>query len=333
MTVKKPVIITPGEPAGIGAEITIKAWLAGKKDICFIDNPDRIKQIANQLNAPINIKTIDDVVQFTKLENKLHILPIEWPVTPIFGKPDSRNGSTVIKAIETAVELCRENIVAGMVTNPIHKSTLYNAGFGYPGHTEFLASKCEVEKGGPLMMLNCPELNVVPLTIHIPLDEVPETISRGSIIAAGKLIDKCLRKYFARNTPSIAVTGLNPHAGEDNKMGHEEKDIIIPAINDLRLSGVNATGPFPADTLFHPEARKKYDAVIGMYHDQVLIPIKTIDFYGSVNITLGLDFIRTSPDHGTGLDIAGDGSARAESLIAAITMATKMHLKAEEAFE
>lgn len=324
MSAIRPFVITPGDPAGIGAEITIKSWCAGYKDICLIESPDRIEKIATELDTPIAIKTITHPNQFT-IENKvLQIVPIDWPVTPVAGSPDSRNGQTVVDAIATAAEFCREKSAAGMVTNPIHKSTLYDAGFTYPGHTEFLASIGEVAVGGPMMMLACNQLKVVPLTIHIPISEIANNLSQGLIVSAVSLLDMSLRRFFAINTPRIAVTGLNPHAGENGRIGSEDEDIIRPAIINLKKSGICVTGPCPADSLFHAEARKNFDAVLGMYHDQVLIPLKTIDFFGSVNITLGLDFIRTSPDHGTGLDIAGSGVARPDSLIAAIKMAQKM---------
>ena len=175
-----------------------------------------------------------------------------------------------------------------------------------------------------MMMLTSDELSVVPLTIHIPINDVPKSISKQSIITAAQLLDASLKRFFGLSTPRIAIAGLNPHAGENGNIGCEDRDIIQPAITDLQQSGLKVTGPFPADTLFHKEARKAYNAVIGMYHDQVLIPMKTLNFFGAVNITLGLDLIRTSPDHGTGLDIAGLGTARPDSLIAAINMARKM---------
>jgi len=181
-----------------------------------------------------------------------------------------------------------------------------------------------VDRGGPMMMLASDELRVVPLTIHIPVKDVANSISKQSIVTAAQLLDASLKRFFGLSTPRIAIAGLNPHAGENGNIGREDQDIIQPAITDLQQSGFKVTGPYPADTLFHEEARKSYDAVIGMYHDQVLIPLKTLDFFGGVNITLGLNFIRTSPDHGTGLNIAGSGTARPDSLVAAINMARKM---------
>ena len=325
----RPFIVTPGEPAGIGAEIAVKSWCAGHRDICVIEAPERLAEIAATLGAPIAIKTIAHPDQFNADQDALHVMPINWPVPPIAGSPDSRNGQVVIDAITTASRFCRSGAASGMVTNPIQKSSLYDAGFGYPGHTEFLASLGHVDAGGPMMMLACDDLKVVPLTIHIPISAVAGSLSKDMIITAGHLLDASLRQFFAMTAPRIAVAGLNPHAGENSSLGKEDHDIIQPAITSLQQSGINITGPHPADSLFHAEARKTYDVVLGMYHDQALIPLKTLDFFGGVNITLGLDFIRTSPDHGTGLDIAGSGTARPDSLMAAIKMARKMSAAAQ----
>jgi 4-hydroxythreonine-4-phosphate dehydrogenase len=324
MSTRRPFIVTPGEPAGIGAEITLKSWHAGQRDICVIESPDRLADIAAKLGIPLFIRAITHPDQFTADDQTLHVIPIDWPVLPVFGSPDHRNGQIVIDSISIAAAFCRDGSAAGMVTNPIQKATLYAAGFAHPGHTEFLASLASVDRGGPMMMLASDELRVVPLTIHIPVKDVPHSISKQSIITTAQLLDASLKRFFGLSTPRIAIAGLNPHAGENGTIGHEDQDIIQPAITDLQQIGIKVTGPFPADTLFHHEARKSYDAVIGMYHDQVLIPLKTLDFFGGVNITLGLDFIRTSPDHGTGLNIAGTGTARPDSLMAAIDMARKM---------
>ncbi len=319
-----PLIVTPGEPAGIGAEITIKSWHNGQRDICVIESPDRLADIAAKLGIPLSIRSITHPDQFTAGGESLHVIPVDWPAPPVFGSPDHRNGQIVIDSITTAASFCRDGSAAGMVTNPIQKATLYEGGFRYPGHTEFLASLASGNRGGPMMMLASDELKVVPLTIHIPVKDVASTISKQSIVTAAQLLDASLKQFFGLSVPRIAIAGLNPHAGENGNIGREDQDIIQPAITDLQQIGVKVTGPYPADTLFHEEARKSYDAVIGMYHDQVLIPLKTLDFFGGVNITLGLDFIRTSPDHGTGLDIAGSGTARPDSLMAAINMARKM---------
>jgi 4-hydroxythreonine-4-phosphate dehydrogenase len=229
----------------------------------------------------------------------------------------------VIEAIKTAALLAKERRVKAMVTNPIQKSSLYAAGFSSPGHTEYLG---ELDGMGvkPVMMLANDTLKTVPLTIHIPLAEVPAAITSSEIIRTAHILHDALHRDFGYAKPRIAVAGLNPHAGEDGTMGQEERDIIAPALEELRRAGVMASGPFPADTLFHEERRQDYDAVLAMYHDQALIPVKSLDFFGGVNITLGLSFIRTSPDHGTALDQAGAGTANPQSLIAAITMANTM---------
>jgi 4-hydroxythreonine-4-phosphate dehydrogenase len=324
MSTSRPLILTPGEPAGVGAEITIKSWHAGQRNICVFESPNRLADIAAKLGIPLSIRAITHPDQFLNGDGSLHVIPIDWPVPPVFGSPNHHNGQIVIDSIAAAVEFCRSGSTIGMVTNPIQKATLKEAGFRYPGHTEFLASLASVDCGGPLMMLASDELRVVPLTVHVPLRDVPDSISTRSIITAAKLLDVNLKQFFGLSTPRIAIAGLNPHAGENNNIGIEDQAIIQPAITDLQQTGLKVTGPHPADTLFHEEARKSYDAVIGMYHDQVLIPLKTCNFFSGVNITLGLDFIRTSPDHGTGLDIAGSGTARPDSLMAAINMAQKM---------
>ena len=243
---------------------------------------------------------------------------------PIAGYPDTVNAPVIIDAIRQAVLWSQSGEAAGVVTNPIQKSCLYKAGFSFPGHTEYLSSLATTMPGGPLMMLACDQLRVVPATVHIPLSKVSNSITTGLIIEKCTLMHSCLQTNFGIDYPRIAICGLNPHAGEEGRMGEEDGKTIVPAIHQLVSAGINATGPHPADTLFHAEARENYDAVLGMYHDQVLIPLKTLDFFGGVNITLGLDFVRTSPDHGTGLTIAGSGVARADSLIAAINMARRL---------
>ena len=322
--ITSPLIITPGEPAGIGTEIALKAWQAGMKDICLMGNPDHIGQTAQSLGIDVNFYEIVNPSSYSFDPSALTIIPISWKKTPVPGRPDSDNAPMVIEAIRQAVFWSQSGTASGLVTNPIQKSSLYEAGFTFPGHTEYLSSLSTTVSGGPLMMLACDDLRVVPATIHIPLRKVPKSITAALIIEKCALMQKCLSLNFGIDNARIAVCGLNPHAGENGKMGKEDNEIIKPAIEQLTAKGINVTGPHPADTLFHTEARATYDAVLGMYHDQVLIPLKTLDFFGGVNITLGLDFVRTSPDHGTGLEIAGYGVARADSLIAAINMARKL---------
>ena len=241
----------------------------------------------------------------------------------IAGVLDSKNSNWVISAIEMAVEFCLSREASAIVTNPIQKETLYDVGFKFQGHTDFLAhlAKCE---GRDVMMLVGEGLRTVPITVHIPLSEVPKTLTTAAIVSQGKTVAAALQKYFGIAQPRIAVTGLNPHAGENGAMGHEDQTIVAPAIAELRSAGLTVQGPLPADTAFHPEARASYDAILCMYHDQALIPVKTLDFHGGVNVTLGLPFIRTSPDHGTALSLAGTGKANPSSLIAAIKLAASM---------
>ena len=318
---KPPLIITPGEPAGIGTEISLKAWQAGMKNICLMGNPEHIAQTALSIGISPNFYEIRRPSLYDYETSALAIIPIPWKKMPIAGHPDPVNAPMVIEAIRQAVLWTQQGAAAGIVTNPIQKSCLYKAGFSFPGHTEYLSSLAQTMPGGPLMMLASDKLRVVPVTTHIPLNKVPTSVTTGLIIKKCTLMHYCLQTDFGIQSPRIAICGLNPHAGEDGQIGEEDGKVIVPAIHQLVSSGVNATGPYPADTLFHTKARETYDAVLGMYHDQVLIPLKTIDFFGGINITLGLDFVRTSPDHGTGLDIAGSGVARADSLIAAINMA------------
>ncbi|WP_438996062.1 4-hydroxythreonine-4-phosphate dehydrogenase PdxA [Candidatus Puniceispirillum sp.] len=321
---QKPIIVTPGDPAGIGAEIALKAWQNGCNDFVILDDVPRLETLARTLGIEIPIISISQFDAFNPDCGALQVMPVSWTVSPQAGKPDIANAPVIIQAIKDAVAYVQAGQAAAMVTNPIAKATLYEAGFTYPGHTEFLGSLSSLDKGAPLMMLACDQLRVIPLTIHIPLTAVAPTITSAMIIDACRLIAKSLHRFEGIKDPHIAVCGLNPHAGEQGSIGQEDEKIIAPAIAKLRAENINVTGPHSADTLFHAEARATYDAVLGMYHDQVLIPIKTIDFYGGVNITLGLDFIRTSPDHGTGFDIAGKGIARPDSLIAALKRARHM---------
>jgi len=322
-----PLALTMGEPAGIGGEIALKAWLGrgdGVPPFYVIDDPERLAQLAARLGWPVPIRVI------AAPEEAPGIFAAALPVTPICaavrgrpGQPDPADAAAIIGAIEAAVADVRDRRAAALVTNPIHKDSLYRAGFVYPGHTEFLA---ELSGGGvtPVMMLVSSELRVVPVTIHLPLRRAVDSLSTEAIVTAGRITDAALRRDFGIAAPVLAVAGLNPHAGEAGGLGREEIEIVEPAIAALRATGIDARGPFAADTMFHAEARRSYDAALCMYHDQALIPIKTIDFDGGVNVTLGLPFVRTSPDHGTAFGIAGKGVARAGSLIAALRLAAEM---------
>ncbi|MGB2302623.1 MAG: 4-hydroxythreonine-4-phosphate dehydrogenase PdxA, partial [Candidatus Puniceispirillaceae bacterium] len=263
-----------------------------------------------------------DLGRLEPAPNRLPILPIIWAETPKAGHPDPRNAEQIIRSISDATALAQSGRAAGIVTSPIAKSVLYESGFGYPGHTEFLASLDN--DATPIMMLANAQLRVVPLTIHIPLHQVASAIDPDLLMNTLTIMNDGLKRYFGISVPHIAVAGLNPHAGENGHIGNEEAERIMPAIERARQAGIEVTSPLPADTLFHPDMRKTYDSVLCMYHDQALIPVKTLDFYGSVNITLGLSFIRTSPDHGTAFDRADQFTSRPDSLIAAIQLARKM---------
>ena len=319
-----PVIVTPGDPAGIGAEITLKAFGEGVRGFVVIEDPNRLRCLAQELGLAFDICEVERLDEMPSTANCLAVLPLAWKATPVPGSGDPQNAPMVVDAIRRAVALTRDGQAAAIVTNPINKAILKAAGFGHPGHTEFLASLSEAGPGAPAMMLACDELRVVPVTIHIAVSDVPGTLDSQDIFAKGVLLAESLKRDFGIPDPRIAVCGLNPHAGENGQFGSEDQSIIAPAVDQLKSAGIDAFGPLSADTLFHAKARNTYDGVLGMYHDQVLIPIKTIDFDGGVNVTLGLDFIRTSPDHGTAFDIAGTGRANPESLIAALRMARSM---------
>ena len=319
-----PLALTMGEPAGIGGEITLKAWIARRDNVppfFVIDEPDRLAALAAQLGMVVPIARIEKPGQTKQLfSGALPVLPqpLSAPVQP--GRPDQANTGAVLAAIRRGVELCRTGHASALVTNPIHKQTLYESGFAYPGHTEYLASL--VGRGArAVMMLAAPELRVVPVTIHMSLRQAISRLTRGEIVDCGKVTAEALTRDFGIAQPRIAVAGLNPHAGENGSLGREDMEIVAPAIAELRQFGIAAFGPLPADTMFHAEARRGYDAALCMYHDQALIPIKTINFWGGVNVTIGLPFVRTSPDHGTAFAIAGTGKAEATSLIAALRLA------------
>lgn len=321
-----PLALTMGEPAGIGAEIALAAWRqrAHVPDFFLIDDIDRLRALAAQLGWVVPFVAIEHPDQVSAwFMDALPVLPCALSVETVMGRPDPANAAAVIRSIEMAVALVREGAAGAVVTNPIQKSVLAAAGFRHPGHTEFLA-----ELAGPgtdvVMMLACPGLRVVPVTVHLALADAIRALSTEAIITAGKITALSLTEQFGIDRPRLAIAALNPHAGEQGRMGREEIEIIGPAVSALRDLGIDATGPLPADTLFHEAARSRSDAVLCMYHDQALIPLKTIDFAGGVNVTLGLPFIRTSPDHGTALDIAGSGRADPASLIAALTLADEL---------
>ena len=306
-----------GDPAGIGGEIAVKAWEARRDGFPFvlIDNPERF--------AGHDIRVVSDVHEALDVfSGAMPILPLRLASAPVAGVPDAANSPAIIASIERAVALTRSGETSAVVTSPINKAVLYAAGFAHPGHTEFLAALTGA--GLPVMMLASPMLRVVPVTIHVSLRHALTLLTTDMIVAAARITALALREQFGIPAPRLAVAGLNPHAGESGAMGDEERTIIAPAIAALRGEGIDASGPWPPDTMFTPDARARYDVAICMYHDQALIPIKTLDMTHGVNVTLGLPIIRTSPDHGTAYDIAGKGIADPSSLIAALDLAAQL---------
>jgi len=315
----RPLALTMGDPAGIGGEIAAKAWRA------LADTGPHFAILADPFwmggfDVPINvIRSLDQVADV--FASALPVLPVELPEIARAGRPDPANAPAVIASIERAVRLAQSGEAGGIVTNPISKAVLYQAGFPHPGHTEFLGA---LTGGVPIMMLACPALRVVPVTIHVSLRQALAGVTTEAILATARAADAALRRDFSIAAPRLAVAGLNPHAGEQGAMGTEEQTIIAPAIAQLRAEGIDATGPFPPDTMFTDAARPTYDAAICMYHDQALIPLKTLDMTNGVNVTLGLPIVRTSPDHGTAFGIAGKGVADPASLIAALRLAAEL---------
>ncbi|MBP2303006.1 4-hydroxythreonine-4-phosphate dehydrogenase PdxA [Azospirillum picis] len=328
-----PLAVTMGEPAGIGGEITLKAWMAragdgappgGLPPFFVIDDPARLAALAAGLGLAVPVRAIASPAEAPALfGHALPVLPVELSAPVQAGRPDPANGAAVIAAIDGAVALVRGGEAAAVVTNPIQKSALYAAGFRHPGHTEYLAHLAGMAEE-PIMMLAAADLRVVPVTIHVALRDAVDRLSTEAIVHAGRVTAAALARDFGIARPRLAVAGLNPHAGEGGAMGREDIDIVAPAVAALRAEGIDASGPRPADTMFHAAARRGYDAALCMYHDQALIPVKTVDFDGGVNVTLGLPFVRTSPDHGTALDIAGSGVASPGSLIVALATADRM---------
>jgi 4-hydroxythreonine-4-phosphate dehydrogenase len=326
-----PLAVTMGEPAGIGGELTLRAWAARHRDptACFfaLDDPARLTRLADQLGLGVTVRPVASPAEVRSVFSvALPVLPVPLTQAAIAGKPDPANAPATIASIERAAGLAMSGEAGAIVTNPIQKSTLTQAGFAHPGHTEFLAALAACGEPVPqvAMMLACPSLRVVPVTIHMALRTVFAELTTERIVAIGAIAAGALRRDFGIARPRIAVAGLNPHAGEAGTMGSEELTIIAPAIAKLRDKGIDASGPWPPDTMFHAAARERYDLALCMYHDQALIPIKTIDFAGGVNVTLGLPFVRTSPDHGTALDIAGKGRADPSSFLAALDLAAQM---------
>jgi 4-hydroxythreonine-4-phosphate dehydrogenase len=323
-----------GEPAGIGGEIALKAWTgrAGLPPFFVIDDPARLAALARRFAIDCEVAAIVSPSEAATVFHKaLPVLPLAVPLGAdvTLGKPDVSTAPSVVSAINQAVDAVKSGAASGLITNPIQKATLQNTGFAFPGHTEYLGHLADI--ADPVMMLLIEELKVVPVTVHVAVKDIAGALTTRAIVHCARVTAAALQRDFGIARPRLAVAALNPHAGEKGKMGGEETSIIAPAIAQLRESGIEVSGPHPADTLFHAAARRTYDAAICMYHDQALIPLKTLDFAGGVNMTLGLPFVRTSPDHGTACDIAGAGTADPSSLMAAIRIAGAVAARREAA--
>jgi len=326
-----PLALTMGEPGGIGPDVTLAAWGDRRRFrlppfYCLAD-PDVLAERARILGVNCPIAIVDPVDAVGWFDRALPVARLRAPVDVRPGRLATANAPAVIEAIARAVGDVRSGVAGAVVTNPINKKALYEAGFQHPGHTEFLGTLSAAWTGTaakPVMMLAGPELKAVPVTIHIPLREVAATLSTRLIVETARIVAADLKRRFAIAEPRLAVAGLNPHAGEGGALGSEDEAIVRPAVEALRAEGIAASGPFSADTMFHPEARRGYDVALCMYHDQALIPAKTLAFAEAVNVTLGLAFVRTSPDHGTALDIAGTGRANPASLAAALRLAAEL---------
>ena len=328
-----PLALTMGDPSGIGPDITIEAWSARQEHdlppfVLFAD-PKIIRARAALMGMTVPVHEVSDPSEAVAIfPDALPVAPIETGADATPGQPNPENASAVIGAIDAAVTAVHKRLAGAVVTNPIAKSVLYDAGFTHPGHTEYLATLAARLWGGPaprpVMLLASDELRVAPATIHIPLSKVPEALSNELVEETARIMLAALTMDYGIENPRLALTGLNPHAGEAGALGTEDAVTIAPVVEQLTSEGHLVTGPHPADTIFHEQARTTYDAVLAMYHDQALIPIKTLAFDRGVNVTLGLPFVRTSPDHGTAFAIAGSGKAAPTSLIEALKEASKL---------
>ncbi len=327
----KPLALTLGDPAGIGPDVTLLAFAARNREaippFVLIGDESVLAERAEALGLSVPIAKIAAPADAAQIfPDALPVLPIAVLGSVVAGQPSLEAMDAVKRSIETAVGLVQEGEARAVVTNPVSKSHLYRAGFAFPGHTEYLAALASGEATPlrPVMMLVAGPFKVVPTTIHIPLKDVERTLTRELLAETIKITDRDLRRFFGYDRPRLAITGLNPHAGEQGSLGREEVEIIEPVIAEAQGQGLDVSGPYPADTLFHEAARQRYDAAICMYHDQALVPFKTLAFEEGVNVTLGLPFIRTSPDHGTAFDIAGTGKSNPRSLIEALRLASAM---------
>lgn len=328
---RPPLALTVGEPAGIGPDIALAAWVRRAEldlpPFYLLADPAFLARRAHALGLDLSVAAVTPAQANRAFPTALPVVDIGSAITAQPGVPDASSAPAAITAIDRAVAAVLAGEAAAIVTNPIAKSVLYRAGFGDPGHTEYLARLATRATGRavlPVMMLWSPELAVVPVTIHVPLAAVPGQLTRDRIVATGRIVARDLAWRFRIGRPRLVVAGLNPHASENGAIGHEEHDIIAPAVAALAAEGIAVRGPLPADTLFHAGMRATYDAALCMYHDQALIPIKTLAFAHAVNVTLGLPFVRTSPDHGTAFDLAGTGRADPSSLVAALRLAMRL---------
>jgi 4-hydroxythreonine-4-phosphate dehydrogenase len=331
-----PLALTCGEPAGIGPDITFAAWRRRRElalpPFYVLADPAFLRRQAARIAPDVVLAVVEPAGAAATFSNALPVVDIGMQVTAAPGHPDESSAPAALAAIRRAVADVVAGRAAAVVTNPVAKNVLYRAGFAEPGHTEYLAKLAEELTGvhaHPVMMLWSPELAVVPVTIHLPFRQVVATLSTDLIVQTGRIVAHDLHHRFDIARPRLAIAGLNPHAGEDGALGEEDLTIVAPAVERLKADGIDARGPLPADSMFHAAARATYDAALAMYHDQALIPIKTLAFDHAVNVTLGLPFVRTSPDHGTAFDIAGTGRADPSSLIAAIGLAARLAASAD----
>jgi 4-hydroxythreonine-4-phosphate dehydrogenase len=326
-----PLAITLGEPAGIGPDLILQSWLdrraRGLPPFFVAGDPDCLARRADVLGLDVPIEACAETDAAAVYPAALPVVATGQTARGLPGEASRADADAVIGSIDACVQAIRSGTARAVVTAPIHKRTLYAAGFTHPGHTEYLGALAERLFGvtaTPIMMLAGPQLRTVPVTVHIPLRDVPETLTPAMIVTAGQIVARDLVDRFGIENPRLAITGLNPHAGEGGTLGVEDELIVAAAVGELQQRKIDARGPFPADAIFSAAARTTYDVVLAMYHDQALIPVKTLAFDETVNVTLGLPFVRTSPDHGTAFDLAGTGRARPDSFLAAIAMADRM---------
>jgi 4-hydroxythreonine-4-phosphate dehydrogenase len=327
----QPLALTLGEPAGIGPDLAVAVWRRrAELDLprfYLIADPDFIRRRAERLGLEVPIATVTPAAAAAAFPSALPVVDLDVAVSAEPGRPDRSSAPAAIASLRRAVADVLSGAAAAVVTSPVAKNVLYSWGFAEPGQTEFLATLAQETTGKwqrPVMMLWSPELAVVPVTIHLPLREIFAHLSTELVIETGRIVARDLAGRFRIARPRLAVAGLNPHAGEEGTLGEEDRAIVAPAVARLKADGIDVRGPLPADSLFHQRARASYDAALCMYHDQALIPIKTLAFDHAVNVTLGLPFVRTSPDHGTAFDIAGTGTADATSLVAAVRLAARL---------